>query len=66
MEDGTDAVEVRAKVVVLVLDDFGSHVVGAAAVTVGVVGLGEVALTKSKVANVKMAIDVHKDVLGLC
>lgn len=65
MEDGADAVEVGAEVVILVLDYFRSHVVGTAAMAIRIVGLCEVALAQSEVPDVKVTIDVDEYVLGL-
>jgi hypothetical protein len=66
MEDGTDAIEVRGEVVLLVLDDLGGHVIGTTTVAVRIVLLLETAFAQAEIADEQMAGDVHKDVLGLC
>jgi hypothetical protein len=65
MQDCPDAVEVGAEVVLLVFNDFGSHVIGTTTVAVGVVVLPEAALAQSEITNVEVPTDINEDVLGL-
>jgi hypothetical protein len=65
MEDGTDAIEIGAEIVLLVLYYFWGHVVGTSAMTVGVVLFPEPAFAEPEVSDIEMSVYIDEDVLWL-
>lgn len=65
MQDSPDAVEIRAEVVLLVLHDLGSHVIGTSAMAIRIVLLLKITFAKPKIPDIEMTLDIDQNILWL-